>query len=139
MEETKEDEAEDSAVAPDGIGGGRRKKSSWPHSVINAKAAKVVEVEKSTTAPKSKTERKAQLGPKSKMLKQNVPHPSSPGKTVEEDQSQPDKPDKLDKLDKLDKPEKVAAISDQGGVELADWKEGCTFKCKSCAFTATLR
>ena len=40
MEGTKED-AKDSiaASAPEG-NGGRKKKSSWPHSVISAKAAK---------------------------------------------------------------------------------------------------
>ena len=44
MEGTKEDGAaeggaKDSAGAPEG-NGGRKKKSSWPHSVISAKAAK---------------------------------------------------------------------------------------------------
>ena len=32
-----------------------------------------------------------------------------------------------------------AKAADKGGAELASWKEGCTFKCKSCPFTATLR
>ena len=126
MEETKEDEAkdstaEDSAVAP---AGGRKKKSSWPHSVINAKAAKV-EAEKPTPAPapKSKAERKTQPPcPKSKTLIQN-----DPGKIIEKETNQPDDE------------RGTVAINDQGGADLADWKEGCTFKCKMCAFTATLR
>ena len=123
MEGKKEDETvskDSSAAGP----GGRKKKSSWPHSVINTKAANV-EAEKSGPGPKSKTERKTQLGPKSKMLKQSEPQPSL-GKKIEKEKDQP-------------KEREIVAPSDQGGAVLADWKEGCTFKCKSCDFTARLR
>ena len=89
-----------------------------------------VEEKKSTPGPKSRTEKKEQPGPKSKTVKEAEPQqpPPPPAKTIEKEK------------DRSNRREKVAAPPrDQGGAALADWKEGCTFKCKSCDFTATLR
>ena len=90
-----------------------------------------VEEKKSTPGPKSRTEKKEQPGPKSKTVKEAEPQqqpPPPPAKTTEKEK------------DRSNRREKVAAPPrDQGGAALADWKEGCTFKCKSCDFIATLR
>ena len=141
-EERKEEEAaaaaaaaasKESAVAIGG--GGRRKKSSWPNCVINAK---------SNTEPSESTNVMIDKGTKTSekaAIKSTTTKPTSlPGKP------EPLPPTALasQKTGELVRPKKIllgktASEVDRGGAELADWKEGCTFRCKSCAFTATLR
>ena len=87
-----------------------------------------VEEKKCTPGLKSRTEKMGQPEPKSKTLKEDEPQQPPPAKTIEKEK------------DRSNRREKAAAPPrDQGGAALADWKEGCTFKCKSCDFTATLR